>query len=1009
MRLSSFHIDGFGIFHDESLDGLVPGLVLFQGNNEAGKSTLLGFMRAVLFGFPRANSTDPNFPPLVGGTHGGSIGLITTDGKEFIVERKPGKKGGRITITGAGGIQGGPELLQTLMVGLTYEVFKNIYAFSLAELQTIETLKAESVKGVIYGATAGLAMQSLPKAYKKIKTRIDELFKPGGSKPAINRKISELEHIRSELRKASKGISAYDQMCLDLMQAEDKIKTLQNKLARIGADKNRYDAYTRLWPEWIDLQENEAALQEMVEIVEKFPENGLARLEKEMGDRENQQNQLAELDSQHRQLGAELQALTVNSPLLDQSETVVFLLEKKSEFVEKRNALPLKRQQKKTLQIEIRNLLDSLGQDWSEENLLAVDRSLFTRESVHQWEEKFNKLERDFRTAEEILADKKNQFDHAGGEERQAMKTLEQTGNLESEPDPQIVVKLQHGRDEFAGALRDIPKREAELLAAESQLRHLSQEIDPNWTGEELLHFDKSITARKKVENHAQRFKQSDWDIHEAETLQQSIEDGLKKAGARHQAVLSKLQNAPEPAIDSMEKLQAFKALVHDLERDVLHRDTIAREIKHQEERVSDKQEELKRLGQLPRTMHLNILIRLTGIFEICGLAALTAFVFFDRPPTAGITGGILFALALTSLVLYNLFERNNRDRQKAYESLANPILGQIEMIESELGARRKEAANLNDNIRRRAKDLSLPGSFAAEDLNRLNRQIENDDRMIEERIRLEAEVQNVEADLIQLDDDLSGVRAKMDEYRNVFHTTEQGWKDYLRENKLDVGLSPETVGIIFGKIETGLELLNRVRTLRERIQDMENARDSYLEFTSSIPSLAAASHDSGADILSEVDKFFLRFEQQQKQREAHQYALKTLSEKRRAKENTQRALLTSQDIRDNIVLSKSDASEHWKSWLIERGLPEHLSPKTALEALDKMTNWIGDEGFLQRLNAKIVRHNPEGDFLIIRGQVSKKYQQGDKHCVDCELIATQQDDEKSCLATATAVLPSRE
>ena len=73
------------------------------------------------------------------------------------------------------------------------------------------------------------------------------------------------------------------------------------------------------------------------------------------------------------------------------------------------------------------------------------------------------------------------------------------------------------------------------------------------------------------------------------------------------------------------------------------------------------------------------------------------------------------------------------------------------------------------------------------------------------------------------------------------------------------------------------------------------------------------------------------------------------------------------------------------------------------------MTNWIGDDGFLHKLDAKVVRHNPEGDFLIIRGKVVKKYIKGDRHCVDCELIATQQDGEKSCIAAATAILPSME
>ena len=72
------------------------------------------------------------------------------------------------------------------------------------------------------------------------------------------------------------------------------------------------------------------------------------------------------------------------------------------------------------------------------------------------------------------------------------------------------------------------------------------------------------------------------------------------------------------------------------------------------------------------------------------------------------------------------------------------------------------------------------------------------------------------------------------------------------------------------------------------------------------------------------------------------------------------------------------------------------------------MTNWIGDDGFLQKLDAKVVRHNPEGDFLTIHGTVTKKYRDGDKHCVECELTAKQQDGETSCTAVSTAHLPPR-
>jgi hypothetical protein len=72
------------------------------------------------------------------------------------------------------------------------------------------------------------------------------------------------------------------------------------------------------------------------------------------------------------------------------------------------------------------------------------------------------------------------------------------------------------------------------------------------------------------------------------------------------------------------------------------------------------------------------------------------------------------------------------------------------------------------------------------------------------------------------------------------------------------------------------------------------------------------------------------------------------------------------------------------------------------------MTNWIGDHGWLHRLEAKIVRHNPVGDFLTIGGRVVRKYQQDGKFCVDCDLVATNQEGNQSCLAKATAHLPSR-
>ena len=71
MCVVGFHIDGFGSFSDVSLTDLSPGLSIVAGDNEAGKSTLLAFLRSILFGFPSKKQSE-HYPPLRGGRHGGS-------------------------------------------------------------------------------------------------------------------------------------------------------------------------------------------------------------------------------------------------------------------------------------------------------------------------------------------------------------------------------------------------------------------------------------------------------------------------------------------------------------------------------------------------------------------------------------------------------------------------------------------------------------------------------------------------------------------------------------------------------------------------------------------------------------------------------------------------------------------------------------------------------------------------------------------------------------------------
>ena len=102
MRIESLYIDGFGHFNQRTFGPFGSSVTIFDGENEAGKSTLLAFIRTVLYGFP-SRGRDAHYPPIRGGKHGGHIVVTAEDGIRYKVERYVAAKGGNLSVKGEDG------------------------------------------------------------------------------------------------------------------------------------------------------------------------------------------------------------------------------------------------------------------------------------------------------------------------------------------------------------------------------------------------------------------------------------------------------------------------------------------------------------------------------------------------------------------------------------------------------------------------------------------------------------------------------------------------------------------------------------------------------------------------------------------------------------------------------------------------------------------------------------------------------------------------------------------
>ncbi len=162
MIIREIHIDGFGIFNEFSIKNLEKGINILAGENEAGKSTLLRFFKYTLFGYPRFK--DQRMAPLNGGSHGGRIKALLSNGREVVFDRKGDDK---ITLFYNGNNSVNETQWLQLLGNATREIYENVFAFSLDDLKDIEKLSVSGVEDKIFSIGSGMGNISVAKIYKR--------------------------------------------------------------------------------------------------------------------------------------------------------------------------------------------------------------------------------------------------------------------------------------------------------------------------------------------------------------------------------------------------------------------------------------------------------------------------------------------------------------------------------------------------------------------------------------------------------------------------------------------------------------------------------------------------------------------------------------------------------------------------------------------------------------------------------------------------------------------------
>lgn len=266
MRITDIQIDGFGIWSDLELGQVSDGLTVLYGPNEAGKTTLLEFVRSVLYGYC-AERRSRYLPPVSGGRAGGSLGVIGAGGR-FTVRRTPGNglhadDPGRVEVLSTSGARQGQHVLGTLLSGIDEPIFNNVFAVGLRELQELGTLNDTEAADQLYKLTSGLDRVSLVDVMRQLEAARNRMLAADGSQSQITDLLKRRATLQEEIKELVAGGRRWAGLALQRNELEDEVARLEESIQRMERDSRAVETAIQVREDWFEREDVQQRLNKL--------------------------------------------------------------------------------------------------------------------------------------------------------------------------------------------------------------------------------------------------------------------------------------------------------------------------------------------------------------------------------------------------------------------------------------------------------------------------------------------------------------------------------------------------------------------------------------------------------------------------------------------------------------------------------------------------------------------------------------------------------------------------
>lgn len=975
MRISSFHMDGFGIFSDVTVPSLPAGLSIFLGNNEAGKSTCLDFIRTMLTGYPDHRSKEATHPPLRGGQAGGSLTLDTLQHGLLRLTRRPGSGGGLVSLSDADGKPLDIGVLDQILANVSREVYRTVFGFSLSELQSFDSLNAEGVRHALYGASFGMGLRSPNQIFKILDEQMDTLFKAGGSKPSLNAALRRWDELNKEISAAEQQCARFDALSLELAEEEKNYTQCRSSKLALEQERRQLERRLGVWRQWDEWRNLKARLERLEAVPPTFPEDGPARLSRALENHESAARHMTLMHERLQRTEQSLQAAQLNPDLLASLPELQSLSERKTSYRQAYASLPAQQATFKRAQADLQRLLGTLGPDWTCDRIRSTNRSLFAREELERQAGEMNTAMSAHTAAVDNLEKSNRNVEKAEFDLQKAQNLLEHL--------PMPVSSLDDsGRDTLRSSLNRIEEVRSRLPERQRALREAQSTFARTY---EPLHLPAG-----KPEQLLQTLADSQ---NEALSLSQKVQDHMNAAQAAKLAAAA-AQEAEDSLKSRVDRLRAQHLASRGPTRATLDARTVAvRSLRHVTAALSVEQDRLHEMEDRKATMvapaplkswwliAIGLGLMLSGLAMLLVRWQLNITVIPLSPQLSvplTLWSGYLVILTGVGFLAGGLPRSGPEAKRHLLE---------MDHLNSRLASVQQSIEELKNQIAALCTTAEVDSADAIT-LDATEMLLERERELCVTEERLTQEMSHLQAEYTQAKEKSRQAHIQLQQAENHVQQARRRWHDFLLSCHVSTVPAPEAAAVFFGRVEAArvahaavLAVESECAHLRDSLTEQQNialalppVAEFFAEQARPHAPEAPSENDSSVEIPPEA-RLEAVLAALQHVTEACREADAAAEERLRATSAIQHAESTLEHAftlqHDNAdALKETDsrlvaARAVWSNNLQSLGLGVDLSPPTVREALEGMERCLSAEAELARLQDEITRLEREQEALV--------------------------------------------